>query len=962
MTTQTHTHASSTSLKTTEEVCIHGFRHPMLEEQLLLEERMQRASIEAFYAATEKADLKGESSSNGYGMVLIKKLLKPVTEAIDAWTEEASQGRAGRRHAALKYVVQLPSEVWAYLTLKHVMDNVTKRETLQRCAIKVASAGEDEVWFRDFEAQHKDLFKLTAERASKSSTRERSKTLMRLMANRAEVEHKAWPEREKLHLGKLLVELLAEHTGLIQIDRFTEAANDTAYYVTATEDTLAWIKNVNAQIETLAPAYWPMVCPPKRWTNPWNGGYWSGLVRRIPVVKTRNRNYLSELRELDMKRIYRALNALQETPWRVNVRVREVLRQLMDRELEVAGLPRQQPIPEPVKFGAIARDEAKIKALRKAIREHNRKVRKVIEKLAEEDRDIDNLPIPVCAEQIELDRWMEENGTELKEWKKRASAVHEANVKRLSKCVQLRKVLELADQFGGYEAIYFPVQMDFRGRTYYIPMFLNPQGPDVAKGLLTFARGKKLGTQEAVDALAHHGGNSFGGGKLNGVKQDVDKRPIAERVQWVKDHEALILATAADPMGTLDFWTAADSPFQFLAFCFEWEGYCREGLDFVSTLPVALDGSCNGLQHYSAALRDPVGGAAVNLIPSDIPEDIYRRVSDVTALKVRLLGSTSDTVVLSERFNELWVEAGLDEKEREAKRKKLLELLALWKDQGIDHVKVANDWLRLGLDRKITKRPVMTLPYGSTQFSCREFIEDAIKEKLAGAENPFGPYTKVAKVKDPKTRKESLKTIETDGIFEASLFLQPLVWESIGEVVKAARVGMDWLKECASLAAAEGLPINWTTPDGFLVQQRYMETKSRRVKTVLDGAIIKLSLSEETDAIDKRRQAQGIAPNWVHSMDGTALRMYVNLALDEGVRHFGSVHDSFMSLAADAATMGRCLREAFVQMYTENDPMAEFRVDIAAMLSDENFAKLPPVPAKGDLDVSLVRESANFFA
>jgi DNA-directed RNA polymerase len=38
--------------------------------------------------------------------------------------------------------------------------------------------------------------------------------------------------------------------------------------------------------------------------------------------------------------------------------------------------------------------------------------------------------------------------------------------------------------------------------------------------------------------------------------------------------------------------------------------------EFVSHLPVAFDGSCNGLQNYSMMLRDEVGGAATNLVPS----------------------------------------------------------------------------------------------------------------------------------------------------------------------------------------------------------------------------------------------------------------------------------------------------------------------------------------------------------
>ena len=39
-----------------------------------------------------------------------------------------------------------------------------------------------------------------------------------------------------------------------------------------------------------------------------------------------------------------------------------------------------------------------------------------------------------------------------------------------------------------------------------------------------------------------------------------------------------------------------------------------------SHLPVQMDGSCNGLQHYAALSRDAVGGRAVNLTPTDRPQ------------------------------------------------------------------------------------------------------------------------------------------------------------------------------------------------------------------------------------------------------------------------------------------------------------------------------------------------------
>lgn len=42
--------------------------------------------------------------------------------------------------------------------------------------------------------------------------------------------------------------------------------------------------------------------------------------------------------------------------------------------------------------------------------------------------------------------------------------------------------------------------------------------------------------------------------------------------------------------------------------------------EFISRLPVQIDGSCNGLQHYAALGRDLAGGQSVNLLPCDMPQ------------------------------------------------------------------------------------------------------------------------------------------------------------------------------------------------------------------------------------------------------------------------------------------------------------------------------------------------------
>lgn len=39
------------------------------------------------------------------------------------------------------------------------------------------------------------------------------------------------------------------------------------------------------------------------------------------------------------------------------------------------------------------------------------------------------------------------------------------------------------------------------------------------------------------------------------------------------------------------------------------------------------DGSCNGLQHYAALGRDVIGATSVNLVPCDVPQDVYSGVA-----------------------------------------------------------------------------------------------------------------------------------------------------------------------------------------------------------------------------------------------------------------------------------------------------------------------------------------------
>src|SRR3546814_16925389 len=84
----------------------------------------------------------------------------------------------------------------------------------------------------------------------------------------------------------------------------------------------------------------------------------------------------------------------------------------------------------------------------------------------------------------------------------------------------LHQGLWVARKFAPEDAVYFPHELDFRGRVYPIPVFgPSPQGSDFQKALIEFADGMPLG-EEGRRWLLIHIANLFG----------VDKVPFDDQI------------------------------------------------------------------------------------------------------------------------------------------------------------------------------------------------------------------------------------------------------------------------------------------------------------------------------------------------------------------------------------------------------------------------------------------------
>nr|XP_054768975.1 DNA-directed RNA polymerase, mitochondrial-like isoform X3 [Lytechinus pictus] len=180
--------------------------------------------------------------------------------------------------------------------------------------------------------------------------------------------------------------------------------------------------------------------------------------------------------------------------------------------------------------------------------------------------------------------------------------------------------LSIADKVRD-EIVWFPHNMDFRGRVYPCPPHFNHFGSDVTRSLLLFARGRPLG-EEGFRWLKIHLVN------LTGHKK---RCAVEERLQYAHDMMDEIIDSADRPLDGNKWWQESDEQWQTLASCMELTKAIRSGdpASYVSHLPIHQDGSCNGLQHYAALGRDLVGAQQVNLHPFDVPQDVYSGVAQM---------------------------------------------------------------------------------------------------------------------------------------------------------------------------------------------------------------------------------------------------------------------------------------------------------------------------------------------
>jgi len=571
------------------------------------------------------------------GVRLLKMALEPTAGALIAFLDTSNSGHARYRESK-EFLRKFDPNVVAFLTAKRILNSLGNhnQESFQAIAVSITEMLISHLDYEQFKEEAPGYVYVIEKDNRWASESHRRATILRAKNNLLGRIKMETPM--KLLIGAKCIELFIGATGLVESLLIRNPSNGKEnYHLCAAPETAEWLAKANAECELLQPVHFPMIVPPRHWDAPVGGGFLTNAgTLQVQLVKTRNLEELMSLADQDLSQVYSALNTIQDTQWRINTTVLDAMSAIWEMGGGLAGLP-QRELPE-IPQKPWGPDEVP-------------------------DKDV------------------------LIAWKKLATTVHERHARQRSKRVATDIKLFIANRMHEEKAIYFVWNLDWRGRMYPLQQFVNPQIDDSGRGLLEFAEGKPLGESGAF-WLAVHGANTFG----------YDKASFEDRLQWVLDNEADILASACDPLRHVAFWESADAPFQFLAFCHDWAGYRSEGESYVSHLPIALDGSCNGLQNFSAMLLDQTGGEATNLVPAETPSDIYQEVADVLNVMVE--------------------------------------------EDALNGVEGAEPW-RGKVTRKVTKRPTMTTPYGVSRFGIRKqlkFEVEKIDKNYLSLESPGIAY------------------------------------------------------------------------------------------------------------------------------------------------------------------------------------------------------------------------------
>ena len=879
-----------------------------IKRQLELEKEAVGVTKEEYFSTVAKLKKNGHGSTTGTGRDLLYSIVEPLHEAI---IERISEHQRGRVSLCNKFIASIPAELTAFITAKNLVDGALAEDYLSKRATALGNDLIDQanaLKLQDFESGAYEAMERRLKQAPTELLKKKVKKAFLEKWYRDQIDPVELSQEDKARTGLMLLHLASNIAGkFIQTTPYKpRGKKHTTNRIQITDEFMSESKT-REEMRSLFSPKWPIsVIPPRDWDSIAGGVYYSEELRgRTRFIRSWDREYL--------KKMHRRMNEYPKMFAAVNAaqktawRVNRNILSVLNQCLELgAGKRFALPIIDRKELPPIDGLSPNSKAFREAQR---------------------------------------------------------ARGEMISRFTHLQGTVTMAEKHAGDPELYFGYALDTRGRGYpvYGGRYLSPQGDDISKALLEFAHGEALGSPDGVDWLLYGAASVYG----------IDKVSRTERITWAEDHADLMAACADDPFTSenRNFWTSADKPWSFLAFCFEVRGALQDGEKHISHISIPQDGCQNALQHVAGMLRDKDLALRTSVIndgsgcPRDLYQDIADRANEVLHEMNTDPRSEDELIQLGSEVKKM-----LSDKNEDSK---------LWAGRMNEVDRALLPKLLAGhIDRGMTKRPVMTCTYDVSTFTRKEQISDAIDKNLEKYGEEY--------------------CIGDDLRWRASMFLEPVIFKATEDIITGAFIYLKWLKELADVVTSKPACSNcekcgksickceceastelqrkarrlqcncrigirgmeWITPLGFPVVHDKQTREIKRVSTVVGTHKVSTSFLYDTGRVDRKRVRTGMAANFTHSYDA-AMLWDVCLRMDSSP--LALIHDSFGTLPSRSSELARNLRESYVWLYSKCR-LSELREYTAKRLAPHEREVLPELPVMGELEVRDALESEYIFS
>jgi DNA-directed RNA polymerase len=428
-----------------------------IDEQVNLERDAIRQGLKRLQDQTLKLENQNYASATIYGISSIDSLLPDVAEQIDNTVSRIHERGNGVAFKDIhQYLADIDSQSAAAIACKITFDKVFgfkegSNQTVKVCEA-IGKAVEDECQMRYYEHNFPGLLHtLKKNYWHKCSGTTQRLTNIKLGMKRCGVQTwTPWKSTIRIKLGGWLLDCIMKASKWFHRVHIRQGRKNEVY-ILPTAEFMDIKDEVIANAELFSPLAWPMLIPPRDWSNEESGGYILNEVMNGHDLVRRG-NHSSIQGEIPLA----FLNKIQKVAYTLNKFTVIVAATLMKREICVGKfLPIvHHPLP----------------------------------------------PKPVDIAENKEARVL---------WNRECTKVYNRQKAEIEKSCRTRMTMDTVFKFIDKDRFFIPWSFDYRGRAYPIPSFLTPQDTDFGKSLIRSADESYI-TESGKKWLAFQVATTFG--------------------------------------------------------------------------------------------------------------------------------------------------------------------------------------------------------------------------------------------------------------------------------------------------------------------------------------------------------------------------------------------------------------------------------------------------------------------